>query len=136
MLDRIARIVRAEIGALERAVRRRWPGAADGPEERFDPPPPEPVPGDRAKRRSDAPGDVVRRAFAALEIPLTAGRDEIRHAYRRLMSRYHPDHHAGDADRQGVATELSRRLTEAYRTALDWVDGRRNPPDGRSGSGP
>jgi curved DNA-binding protein CbpA len=60
----------------------------------------------------------VRRAFAALELPLTATADDVRRAYRRLMDRYHPDRHAGDPEREAVANEVARRLTEAYRLAL------------------
>lgn len=64
----------------------------------------------------------VRAAYAALELPLGAPRDEIDAAYRRLVARYHPDRHAQSAHLQSVATELTVRIREARDLLLSWLD--------------
>jgi DnaJ-domain-containing protein 1 len=112
MLDRVLRIVRANVGHLRRRIGDRWRG--DPPEQRYDDPEPRPAP------PPETPPDDVRRAFAALELPLDADAERIRQAWRRLLSRYHPDRHATDPDRESVATELTRRLTDAYQRAVDY----------------
>ena len=33
-----------------------------------------------------------------------------------MMRKYHPDLHGGSADKQRAATDLTQRLTEAYKT--------------------
>jgi DnaJ-domain-containing protein 1 len=123
MWKRVRRILRAEVEGAGRTIADAVRGKRRG--ERYDPPPAvdEPVRA-RGAAGADVPPEDVRRAFAALEIPLTASADEIRRAYRRLMARYHPDHHATDPAREAVATELSRRLTEAYDRALAWRERR------------
>ena len=117
MWQRVRRILRAEVASVRKnladAVRRTRRA------ERYDPPaaPPEETP---AAADDGPPPADVRRAFAALELPLTATAAEIARACRRLMSRYHPDRHAADPERELLATELSRRLTEARDRALAW----------------
>lgn len=56
----------------------------------------------------------IRQAYAALELPLGAGRDEAKKAYRDMLKRYHPDKHQGDPERAKTATELTRRVREQY----------------------
>lgn len=58
--------------------------------------------------------DEVRRAYAALEVPPGSDLDTVKRAYRRLMRKYHPDRHAGAADRQKTAHDLAQRLTRSY----------------------
>ncbi len=119
MWKRVRRILRAEVEGAGRTIADAVRGRRRG--ERYDPPPSvDERGGVRGAAGADVPPEDVRRAFAALEIPLTASADDIRRAYRRLMARYHPDHHATDPEREAVATELSRRLTEAYDRALAW----------------
>lgn len=145
MFGRLRAIIRSNFGALGRRARSEL-SRASRVFERFD------GPVRREERRTEGgagdPGGAaarpattveVRRAFAALEIPITAGTDEIRHAYRRLMSRYHPDRHATDPGKEAVANELSGRLTEAYDLALEYARGRAGPSSppttGRQGPG-
>lgn len=64
----------------------------------------------------------VRDAYAALELPLGSDREAVKKAYRELLRRYHPDKHQADAARAGVATELTRQLTEAQARVLAWLD--------------
>jgi DnaJ-domain-containing protein 1 len=121
MWKRVARILRAEVDHARRSLADRFRRPRAG--ERYDAPPEAP----RAAPPADTahvPPDDVRQAFAALELPLTAAADDVRRAWRRLMARYHPDHHATDPERETVATELTRRLTEARDRAVAWLERR------------
>ena len=42
--------------------------------------------------------------------------ETVRKSYRRLMRKYHPDLHGGTPDTQRTATDLTQRLSEAYKT--------------------
>ena len=59
-------------------------------------------------------------AEALLGIALPASVDEVKRAYRRQISRYHPDkvHHLGE-EFQVLAAEKSAQLTEVYRRLLE-----------------
>jgi hypothetical protein len=59
-------------------------------------------------------------AEALLGIALPATIDEVKRAYRRQISRYHPDkvHHLGE-EFQVLAAEKSAQLTEVYRRLLE-----------------
>jgi DnaJ-domain-containing protein 1 len=124
MWKRIARILRAEVESAGRSVADAVRRVRRG--ERYDAGRPGGASADRAATGGAAeravPPEDVRRAFAALELPLTATVDEIRRAYRKLMARYHPDHHTEDPDLERVATELSRKLTAAYDKAAAWKE--------------
>jgi DnaJ-domain-containing protein 1 len=67
-------------------------------------------------RRTAAGDDAIRRAYAALEIPAGSDFDAVKRSYRRLMRKYHPDLNAGSPEKQKAATDLTQRLTEAYKT--------------------
>jgi DnaJ-domain-containing protein 1 len=75
------------------------------------PPPRSPSP-----RRTAAGDEAIRKAYAALEIRPGSDFETVRHSYRRLMRKYHPDLHADTPDHQRAATDLTQRLTEAYKT--------------------
>jgi DnaJ-domain-containing protein 1 len=62
-----------------------------------------------------SPEDEVRRAYAALEVPVGSNFETVRKSYRALMRKYHPDHHSGSPEKQKTATELTQKLTEAYK---------------------
>ncbi|HSZ83559.1 MAG TPA: J domain-containing protein [Polyangia bacterium] len=66
-------------------------------------------------RRTAAGDQAVRKAYAALEIPPGSDFETVRKAYRRLMRKYHPDLHGGSPEAQRAATDLTQRLTEAYK---------------------
>jgi DnaJ-domain-containing protein 1 len=72
---------------------------------RADPPP----------RRTASGDDAIRKAYAALEVPPGSDFETIRKAYRRLMRKYHPDLHRASPEAQKAATDLTQRLTEAYK---------------------
>ncbi len=67
-------------------------------------------------RRTAAGDEALRRAYAALEVPAGSDFEAVKRSYRRLMRKYHPDLNAGSPERQRAATDLSQRLTEAYKT--------------------
>jgi DnaJ-domain-containing protein 1 len=67
-------------------------------------------------RRTAAGDEAIRRAYAALEVPAGSDLEIVKRAYRRLMRKYHPDLNAGSSEKQRAATDLSQRLTEAYKT--------------------
>lgn len=54
---------------------------------------------------------TLREAYAVLNLPMTASKDEIKKAYRSLSFMYHPDH-GGDVDKMkvlNIANELIQR---------------------------
>lgn len=70
-------------------------------------------------RDQSIPADV-RQALHDLELAPGASIEEIRAAYRRQLRLYHPDRHAADRDRYEAASEVTRRLTLAYRRLCDY----------------
>ena len=79
-------------------------------------------------RRSPA-GDVdanrVSNAYQILGIEASASNADIKKAYRRLMSRNHPDKIAGDNPAQDVVSEAERRTREV-RSAYEMLKARRS----------
>jgi DnaJ-domain-containing protein 1 len=65
--------------------------------------------------RKPSPDDDLRRAYAALEVPVGSNFETVRKSYRALMRKYHPDHHSESPEKQKTATELTQKLTEAYK---------------------
>ena len=63
----------------------------------------------------------IRLAYAALELPLGADREQIKHAYRELLNRYHPDKHAANPQLAQAANELTRRIKEARDRLVAWL---------------
>ncbi|MFP4159249.1 MAG: J domain-containing protein [Desulfobacterales bacterium] len=61
--------------------------------------------------------EEITRARKILELPESATMDEIKAGYRRLMQKWHPDLCTRDAEK---AHEMTRRITEAYKTLLDY----------------
>ena len=54
------------------------------------------------------------RHYNALELPLGAGWEEIKPAYKAAMKQYHPDRFAHDAEKQKIAQILAQKINEAY----------------------
>ena len=109
---RLSRLVRTELHSLEQKVRTymRDRGSASGK-------------GGPAAAASDATDgspyhERIVKYYANLELPPGAGVEEVKRAYRRLVSRYHPDRHARDQSKQAAANEVARCLREAYEALL------------------
>jgi DnaJ-class molecular chaperone len=77
---------------------------------------PGPRPSSAPPRRTAAGDEAIRRAYAALEVPAGSDLEIVKRSYRRMMRKYHPDLNAGSTEKQRAATDLSQRLTEAYKT--------------------
>jgi len=75
----------------------------------------------QAKQRAGVRGEPItdpaadrKRWYKTLEVEPGTDLKSIRRAYRKLLLRYHPDKFATEPDKQKVATEVTRKLTEAY----------------------
>jgi DnaJ-domain-containing protein 1 len=73
------------------------------------------APPPRTPPRTAAGDDAIRKAYAALEVPAGSDFETVRRSYRRLMRKYHPDLHGGAPEKQRAATDLTQRLTQAYK---------------------
>ncbi len=65
----------------------------------------------------DAKGLTVKQAFAVLDLPETASNDEIKRAYRRLMSQHHPDKLVAKGlpeEMMKVAADRTHEIKQAY----------------------
>jgi len=65
--------------------------------------------------------EAVRRAADHLGLADTATRDELRAAYRRMVTKHHPDKQ--QSDRHPAAAERFARIQEAYELLCRFVDG-------------
>jgi len=89
----------------------------------------EPAPRTRADRAATKPYESrvhafpreVREAYAALELPLGADRDQIDRSFRELVHRYHPDKHMNDPKRHALANDLTIRIREARTILMTWI---------------
>jgi len=80
----------------------------------------------RAGVRGEPPSDPVadrRRWYKTLDLEPGADLAAVRKAYRRLMATYHPDKFVNDPDKLQAATEMARRLTEAYNGLSRYLGG-------------
>jgi DnaJ-domain-containing protein 1 len=71
----------------------------------------------RAGVRGEPPRDPAadrKRWYRTLEVEPGADLQTVRRAYRKLLLQYHPDRHANDPEKYKAATEVTRKLTEAY----------------------
>ncbi|MCA9648742.1 MAG: J domain-containing protein [Myxococcales bacterium] len=80
----------------------------------------------RAGVRGEPPSDPAadrRRWYKTLELQPGADLKTVRRSYRKLLLQYHPDKFANDPAKQKVATEVTRRLTEAYNGLTRYLGG-------------
>ena len=66
------------------------------------------------KDNYDGKDPVLAQHYKTLELPYGAPLENVRASYKRLMKKYHPDRYR-DAGRKETATELVKRINEAYR---------------------
>ncbi|MFA7567033.1 MAG: J domain-containing protein [Alkalispirochaeta sp.] len=62
----------------------------------------------------------IRQSLFDLELNENATKEEIRDAYRRLLREYHPDRFHNDNGRSHTASEVTQRLSLAYRRLNDY----------------
>jgi DnaJ-domain-containing protein 1 len=53
--------------------------------------------------------------YANLEIPYGSDLETVKKAWKAQLAKYHPDRHSSDAEKQRVATEITKGLNHAYR---------------------
>lgn len=68
----------------------------------------------RAGERPSDPAAERKRWYETLEVEPGADLETVRRAYREALLRYHPDGFVNDPEKHAAATEVTRRLTEAY----------------------
>lgn len=78
--------------------------------------------GVRGEPSSDPTADR-RRWYKSLDLQPGADVKEVRRAYRKLLLKYHPDKFANDPEKQKAATEVTRKLTEAYNGLTRYLGG-------------
>ena len=64
-----------------------------------------------------------RRWYNALGVPQGSDLPTVRKAYRKLTLQYHPDRFANDLDKQKAATEVTRKLNEAFNGLKRYLGG-------------
>ncbi len=52
--------------------------------------------------------------YANLDLPYGSHLESVKHAWKRLVSRYHPDLHSSNPNKRRVANELTQGLNRAY----------------------
>jgi len=57
---------------------------------------------------------VLAGYYANLEIPYGSNIETAKTAWKHLLKKYHPDIHSNDPEKRQIATELTKRLNEAY----------------------
>ncbi len=62
----------------------------------------------------------IRQAYFDLELPAGASVAEAREAYRRLLRMYHPDRFHNDPKRSHTASEVTQRVSLAYKRLNDY----------------
>jgi hypothetical protein len=62
----------------------------------------------------EGPSERRARWYKTLELPNDAPLDDVRRSYRKLVAQYHPDRFASDPAKYEAATQVMRKITEAY----------------------
>lgn len=78
--------------------------------------------GVRGEPSSDPAADR-RRWYKTLEVEPGSDLKAVRRAYRKMLLQYHPDRFAQDPDKLKAATEVTRKLTEAYNGLTRYLGG-------------
>jgi len=85
---------------------------------------------DSAKARAGVRGEPLsdpaadrRGWYKTLELQPGADLKTVRRGYRKMLLQYHPDKFATDPTKQKAATEVTRRLTEAYNGLTRYLGG-------------
>ena len=111
--QRLWRILRARLRARRREpfvadptwADPAWAGAPSSP--------PHGPPWGSGGKTQPAVDPLMARYYANLEIPYGSDLEAVDRAWKRLLSKYHPDRHATDPERQRVANELVKELNRA-----------------------
>jgi DnaJ-domain-containing protein 1 len=63
---------------------------------------------------SESRNEKLAQAYANLELPYGAPFSEVRRAYKRLLRAYHPDRFAQDPEKLNIATEITKKINQAF----------------------
>ncbi len=64
----------------------------------------------------------IMRHFSVLEIEATDDHNQIRHAWKTMMKKYHPDLYNQNPEKREAAAKLSARLTQSYQEILGYLE--------------
>lgn len=64
-----------------------------------------------------------KRWYRILEVDQGADLKTVRRGYRKQLLQYHPDRYASDPEKQKAATEVTRKLTDAYNGLTRYLGG-------------
>jgi curved DNA-binding protein CbpA len=56
----------------------------------------------------------LKHAHQVLNVPLSSSASSIKHAYRNLIKRWHPDHYRNGSPEYAEATQMTKLLNSAY----------------------
>ena len=84
----------------------------------------------QARQRAGVRGEPItdpaserKRWYKTLELEPGADLKTVRRSYRKLLLKYHPDKFASEPEKQKAATEVTRKLTEAYNGLTRYLGG-------------
>ena len=63
----------------------------------------------------------LEKAFALLGLDSTAGKEDVKKAYKAKLLYYHPDRYAGKEVMEKVANDKTREVVNAYRLVMDFL---------------
>ena len=63
----------------------------------------------------------LERAYRLLDITVSASADDVKKAYKEKLKYFHPDHYAGNAVLEKVATTKTREVVKAYNDILEFL---------------
>lgn len=71
-----------------------------------------------AKNPGASPQSLAKD-YANLELSPGATPDQVKKAYKTMLRIYHPDKHAGDPEKQRIATEITSRVNRSYQRIME-----------------
>jgi DnaJ-domain-containing protein 1 len=57
----------------------------------------------------------LAKYYANLEVPYGSDLETVRHAWKQLVRKYHPDFHSENPEKQEIANKLVQELNHAYK---------------------
>jgi curved DNA-binding protein CbpA len=74
---------------------------------------------DQTNRQGSFNSQTLAKDYANLELAPGATAEQVKSAYKAMLRIYHPDRHAGDQEKQRIATEITSRLNRSYQRIMD-----------------
>ena len=76
----------------------------------------------QANRQGSTHSQTLAKDYANLELAPGATAEQVKTAYKAMLRIYHPDRHAGDPEKQRIATEITSRLNRSYERIMGKLD--------------